>query len=206
MSHQVGHPPRVASQTPDRHSWWIRRTTSIDQRQTANPPSLRSAARAATRGGWPTSVALVLAILVLPLLSFAADAPTTDAARFEVVNVYIDSGDHPLAAWQVELKAIQGDVKIVGIEGGDHRDLYRDPPYYDPKALTTGHRIILASYTTANTAPKGKTLVARVHLRIIGEYRLSITPMAAADPTGQSIATTASVANAPTTTTAKDKE
>ena len=148
---------------------------------------------------------IIFATLLLPHLSLAADAPTTQPARFEVANVYVDSGDHPLAAWQVELKATQGDVKIVGLEGGDHRDLYRDPPYYDPKALAAGNRIILASYTTANTAPKGKTLVARVHLRIAGDYRLSITPMAAADPTGQSIATTA-IVTAPTTSTPKDKE
>ena len=148
---------------------------------------------------------LLACFLLFPLWSLAAEAPATQTVRFETVNVYIDSGDHPLAAWQVELKATQGDVKIVGVEGGDHRDLYRDPPYYYPKALTAG-RIILASYTTADTAPKGKTLVARVHLRVFGDFRLSITPMAAAGPTGQSIPTTASTANAPTTSTPKDKE
>ena len=149
---------------------------------------------------------LIAIVLLFPLLSLAAETPATQSARFQTVNVYVDSGDHPLAAWQVELKATQGDVKIVGVEGGDHRDLYRDPPYYDPKALATGNRIILASYTTANTAPKSKTLVARVHLRIIGDYRLSITPMAAADPTGQSISATASIAGTPTTGTSNEKE
>ncbi len=149
---------------------------------------------------------LIACLLLVPLWSLAADVPTTQPAHFETVNVYVDSADHPLAAWQVELKATQGDVKIVGVEGGDHRDLYHDPPYYDPKALTSGSRIILASYTTADSVPKGKSLVARVHVRVIGDYRLSITPMATADPTGQSITATASVANVPTTSTPRDKE
>lgn len=194
MSHTVAHPSGVGAQTITRATNRPSRTTWIG---TVTVQSLRP--------GRPGYFALLLALL-LPLLSLAADAPATQPARFQTVNVYIDSGDHPLAAWQVELKTTQGDVKIVGVEGGDHRDLYHDPPYYDPKALTAGNRIILASYTTASTAPKGKTLVARVHLRVAGDYRLSIAPMAAADPAGQSIPTTASTANTATTETAKDKE
>lgn len=194
MSRNVAHPSRVGAKTA---AGAYNRPSSATWVAQSDGSSYRP--------GRPGYFALILALL-LPLLSLAADTPATQPAHFETVNVYIDSGDRPLAAWQVELKATQGDVKIVGVEGGDHRDLYRDPPYYDPKALTTGNRIILASYTTADTAPKGKTLVARVHLRIVGDYRLSISPMAAADPTGQPITTTASFAYAPTTNTVKDKE
>ena len=54
----------------------------------------------------------------------AAPAPARDIARnidtrFEAIDIYIDSGAQPLAAYQVELRATSGDVKAVGIEGGD---------------------------------------------------------------------------------------
>ena len=46
-----------------------------------------------------------------------------DGLRFLVVDVQVDSGAELLAAYQLELAATNGAVKIVGIEGGEHMAL-----------------------------------------------------------------------------------
>ena len=89
--------------------------------------------------------------------------------RFGAVDVYIDSGETPLAAYQLELAAEVGEVKIVGIEGSDH-PAFKKPPYYDPAAMNRD-RVILAAFTTRKELPKGKTRVARIHVQIIGEVQ-----------------------------------
>ena len=43
-----------------------------------------------------------------------ADA-SKDSIRFEAIDVFLDSGDLPLAAWQLELRSLTKDVEIVGI-------------------------------------------------------------------------------------------
>lgn len=93
-------------------------------------------------------------------------APQT-SMRFEAVEVYLDSGDVPLAAYQFEFMAETGEIKIVGIEGGEH-PAFKEPPYYDTAALSKG-RIIIAAFDTGKDLPKGKTRVARLHLQVIGE-------------------------------------
>src|SRR5690554_6874465 len=42
------------------------------------------------------------------------------AVRFAAVNLYVDSGEAPLAAWQIDFRDARGVVRIVGIEGGEH--------------------------------------------------------------------------------------
>lgn len=118
---------------------------------------------------------------------------TRDQVRFVAVDVYLDSGDVPLAAYQFELTARGGDVKIVGVEGGEHA-AFAGPPYYDPKALTQD-RIIIAAFSTAENLPSGKTRVARVHLRISGEPPpvFDVQLIVAADGEGQSIEATCDV-------------
>jgi hypothetical protein len=56
----------------------------------------------------------------------------------------------------------------VGIEGGEH-PAFKEPPYYDPKAMQK-ERVILAAFNTAKDSdlPKGKTRVATIHLQIYG--------------------------------------
>ena len=113
--------------------------------------------------------------------------------RFAAVDVYIDSGSAPLAAWQFELTTGSSGVKIVGVEGGDH-PAFKAPPYYDPKALTQD-RIIIAAFSTAENLPTGKTRVARIHVQISGEplpdFGVQIT--VAADQAGETIKTTATI-------------
>jgi hypothetical protein len=84
-------------------------------------------------------------------------------SRFCAVDIYVDSGSTPLAAYQVEFAATNGMAKIVGIEGGEH-PAFRQPPFYDPKAMQH-ERVIIASFSTAAAAdlPTGKTRVATVH-------------------------------------------
>lgn len=115
---------------------------------------------------------LAIALALVPWLQ--AEEPGTDApgetvsqARFAFVDIFVDAGHQPLAAYQVELKVREGDARIVGIEGGDH-SAFRNPPYYDPKALMQ-ERVILAAFNTGGDLPMGRTRVARVHLRIAGD-------------------------------------
>lgn len=108
--------------------------------------------------------------------------------RFAPVHIYLDSGATPLAAYQFELKATAGQIKIVGVEGGAHA-AFNDAPYYDPAALMQD-RIIIAAFNTGPDLPAGRTRIATIHLQITGdiapEYELE--PMVAADADGQEIA------------------
>ncbi|MBL8990263.1 MAG: hypothetical protein JNJ48_01645 [Phycisphaerae bacterium] len=125
-------------------------------------------------------VALGVALALSAVLASAQPAPPPAPAaapasvppppRFEALDVFVDSANRPLAAWQVELTASVpgGQVRIVGIEGGQHPAFNR-PPYYDPLALTQ-NRVILAALSIDPPAdlPTGRTRVARVHLHITG--------------------------------------
>lgn len=90
-----------------------------------------------------------------------------DAVRFVAMDVTIDSGARPLAAYQFELSASPDRFTIVGVEGGAHR-AFAEPPYYDPAALSK-HRIVIAALNTGKALPTGKIRVARVHARIRGD-------------------------------------
>lgn len=82
--------------------------------------------------------------------------------RFSAMDLYIDSGKEPLAAWQVEISTT---AKVVGIEGGD--GVFASPPTYDPAALAGG-RVVLAGLTLDEKPPSGRVLVARLHLQESG--------------------------------------
>lgn len=91
---------------------------------------------------------------------------TTQPVRFAWIDVTIDPQGRPLAAYQFELKTVAGDVKIVGIEGGEHA-AFSEPPYYDPAALSN-NRVIIAAFHTGKDLPAGPTRVARIHVRVAG--------------------------------------
>jgi len=113
------------------------------------------------------------------------EAEPAPAARFRAVDVFVDSGASALAAYQLELAAEVGAVKIVGVEGGEH-SAFREPPYYDPAAISRDH-VILAAFSTQKDLPKGRTRVARIHVQITGdvepEYALKLTTAALPDGT-----------------------
>lgn len=103
--------------------------------------------------------------------------------RFAPLNIFLDSGNQGLAAFQFELKAVTGQIKIVGVEGGEH-GVFKKPPYYDPAALAND-RIIIAAFSTSHDLPTGLSQIATIHLQIIGdtqpEYELDLIVAANAD-------------------------
>ncbi len=112
--------------------------------------------------------------------------------RFGYVDVFIDSGERELAVYQVELRATSGDVRIVGVEGGDAA-AFAGPPRYDPAALTDGERIVIGDFSTGAVLPSGSTRIARVHLRLDGPPpELALTLAVAGDAEGERLDATAS--------------
>ena len=151
---------------------------------TITPPSLKQRCRV------PVCWALLIAFDVsLMALTYAQDGDThsdvresqsiestiagpndarADAIRFEAIDVFVDSGKQSLAAWQLELICRSNGVEIVGIEGGEH-PAFKEPPYYDPRAMNN-NRVILGAFNTgaAENLPTGRSRVARVHVQITG--------------------------------------
>ena len=109
--------------------------------------------------------ALVATALLLIAAAVHADRPEPGPVRFRPVHVYVDPAGTPLAAYQIEIVA-DGNAKIVGVEGGEHRAFF-EPPHYDPAALTGG-RIIIAAFDTGSDLPTQKTRVATIHMREAG--------------------------------------
>ena len=121
-----------------------------------------------------TAVLLLLpALVVAVVLAQARENPGPDTltppVRFGYVDIFVDSAGQPLAAYQCEITATAGDVTLVGIEGGEHA-AFKEPPYYDPKALGQ-KRIILGAFDTGVDLPRGRTRVARLMVRIAGPVR-----------------------------------
>ena len=113
-------------------------------------------------------------------------------SRFGIVDLFVDSAQTRLGAWEMEFKATTGQVEIVGIERGDNAD-FHDPPYYDPAALQ-GNRIIVGAFNLAKELPMGKTRVARLHLHISGNQKplYAVNLVVAGDKEGKPIAAQAS--------------
>jgi len=88
------------------------------------------------------------------------------ATSFRAVDIFVDSGNQPLAAYQLTFRSTNGSVKIVGIEGGEH-SAFAEPPYYDPQAMQKDH-VIIAAFNTASPdqLPSGRTRIATVHLGV----------------------------------------
>jgi len=94
------------------------------------------------------------------------DDVAADVSRFEAIDVFVDSGNQRLAAWQLEVKSTANDVQIVGIEGGEH-PAFAEPPYYDKRAMKS-NRVIIAAFSTGDNLPSGRSRVARIHVQVRG--------------------------------------
>ena len=120
------------------------------------------------------------------------DAPQNEL-RFEAIDVFVDPGNEPLAAYQFELQSRTPGVEIVGIEGGEH-PAFEVPPYYDPAAMNN-NRVIIAAFNTGKDLPAGRSRVARIHVQLQGpggkQYETKLTVSATVN--GQQIPATASV-------------
>jgi hypothetical protein len=132
-------------------------------------------------------ICLVAISLILAFLYAEAGQAATKVGpkvRFAPLHIFLDSGSRPLAAFQFELKAAAGQIKIVGVEGGQHA-AFKEAPYYDKAALYKSNRIIIAAFNTGSELPKGRTRIATIHLQIIGDaepdYELKLTVAADAD-------------------------
>ena len=99
-------------------------------------------------------------LLAVLLFALACAGCGEGQTRLVAVDVYVDSGELALAAYQFELRC--DSAEIVGIEGGEPAH-FREPPRYDPAALQGG-RVVLAAFTTEPDPPRGRVRVARVHL------------------------------------------
>ncbi|MDP6361264.1 MAG: hypothetical protein QF473_39490 [Planctomycetota bacterium] len=137
---------------------------------------------------------IVFMMFALGLHTFAEPGPkneepgirtTESGTSFKHIDVFVDSFEKPLAAYQFEILVKEGDARIVGVEGGDH-SAFKEAPYYDPEALKSG-RIIIAAFYTGNDLPDGRTRVARVHLIVMGKGKPEITvrPLAFATGAGE---------------------
>ena len=124
--------------------------------------------------------------------------PADDAAiQFRAVDIYVDSKEEPLAAYQLEFSVTNAAsaAKIVGIEGGES-SAFSEPPFYDPQAMQH-ERVIIAAFSTnsVRNLPKGKTRVATIHLQtsraVKPEFELKLE--AAADSNGNRIPVETSV-------------
>ncbi len=142
-----------------------------------------------------------LALGALALASFgrgfqgAGPGQEEPLVRFEAIDVFVDSGEAALAAWQIELSDRLDRTRIVGVEGGEH-PAFEEPPHYDPRALLQG-RIIVAAFQTRGELPEGRTRVARIHVRVEGpaepQYELELQVAAGRD--GSAVEASASIGN-----------
>ena len=107
-------------------------------------------------------VIILLSISVMvPVLARQSDVDYPEIqskVRFAPVHIYLDSGNKLLAAYQFELKVAPGQIRIVGVEGGQHK-AFEEAPYYDPAALAND-RIIIAAFNTGSELPKGRSRIA----------------------------------------------
>jgi len=156
------------------------------------------------------TIGVLLTLCLVPTLLAYKPAPDrkalpTGKVRFAPVHVYLDPGGEPLAAYQFELvcsvpvraypagednasrRHYEPEVKIVGVEGGEH-PAFKDAPYYDPAALMND-RIIIAAFNTSRDLPTTRTRIATIHLQIPADaepqYDLRLT--IAADAEGHSL-------------------
>lgn len=143
-----------------------------------------------TRNRSPLSGFLIALCLWLPA-GLPAQQPAAEESRdrFAAIDLFVDAGKAPLAAYQLEFTATNGTVRIVGIEGGEAA-AFKEPPAYDPKAMQ-GDRVILASFNTSKDSalPLGKVRVATIHVQLNGgqEPGFDLRLKAAADSAGHRI-------------------
>lgn len=125
------------------------------------------------------------------------EQPRKAAIRFRPVDIFLDSGDARLAAYQVEVRYDKSQIKIVGVEGASAGEAegFNPPPYYDRRGMDAGRIVIAAFVIDDAQAPSGRTRVATLHLRVEGERDgagegapdMSIRLVTAARPGGERI-------------------
>lgn len=133
------------------------------------------------------SVSGLLCLVLLGGFAAATAQPAPPELRFAAYELWIETGDRELAAWQVEVTDPAAHAQLVGLEGGS-AGAYSEAPYYDPAALHQ-HRVIVAAFSLEAILPRGRTHVATLHFALdaASDPAFEIVPIAAADPSGASI-------------------
>ena len=72
-------------------------------------------------------IALLL-IQIAPAQTPRQRKEPAEAVRFQAVDIFIDAGTQPLAAYQLEVLCDAAEAKIVGVEGGE-AESYKIAPY-----------------------------------------------------------------------------
>jgi hypothetical protein len=122
------------------------------------------------------------AIILASLCQIAGQE--TDDSRFDAIDIFVDSGSQPLAAYQLTFNSQNG-AKIVGIEGGDP-GVFAEPPYYDPEAMQK-EEVVIAAFNTAGAdrLPTGRIRVATIHVqteaKIVPTYKVEASAAATRD-------------------------
>jgi hypothetical protein len=150
--------------------------------------------------GVPAVLVLVAALLLVVTGARGQGTGGPAGVRFVAVDVFVDSGATPLAAYQVEIRELGAaggtpapQVRLVGVEGG--AGVYATAPYYDPAALhaeALKDRIVIAAFSTGAGLPTGKSRVARLHMEVRGgEPGFAMRVMTAGAADGHKIEATA---------------
>ncbi len=144
--------------------------------------------KAASRWVLPVAGALLFAaVAVMWIVSESAVGELLPEPRFFAIDVFIDSGDESLAAWQVDIRDTRGLARLTAVEGGEH-EAFREPPHYDAKALRN-HRVVLIAYDLGQSLPTGRTRVATLHYtqERAGQPMFDAVLVAAANPDGRAL-------------------
>jgi hypothetical protein len=122
---------------------------------------------------------------ILLLLRFTSLAQEATKVSFRAVDIFVNSGNAPLAAYQLTFLSTNEDARIVGIEGGEH-EAFAEAPYYDPKAMQS-NQVVIAAFNVAGAGqlPSGRMRIATIHLQAGTNVSYTVTagPAAAADGT-----------------------
>lgn len=113
------------------------------------------------------------------LLSLVA---STLAVEFKTMDLFVESGEVSLGAWQIELRYDPQHVSLTGIEATLPN---AKPPVYDSRGLQSGH-ITLADFTLhPNGFGSNSVHVARLHLaeHTVAEFHTQLKAAASTDGT-----------------------
>lgn len=117
------------------------------------------------------------------------------AAEFAVYEVFVDSGEEKLAAYQLKISDERAAVKFLSVEGGEHAS-FAEAPKFDPKAIQQDViKIAAFSLDAAAKLPSGRVRVASLHVEIgpglTPEWKAKVE--AAAGPKGKKISAKVSI-------------
>jgi len=158
-----------------------------------NKPCCQTKVSLLTSAATIWGLALVVLWLSCEVGRAQSDGSPTNTIRFQAVDVFVNSTNQPLAAYQLEFTASAG-AKIVGVEGGEHK-AFKEAPFYDLKAMQH-ERVIIGAFSTAKAdkLPTGKTRVATIHLQTTGDQplRFEVKLKTAATVEGRKISAQAS--------------